>query len=207
MTAAKAVYSKSGGQERLSTSLAEGFSGHTHMHALDGACLLAKQFRLAIDGNAVHELGAQSALPFVAHQRNRSTSEATENTAASSIISRSLLSLVRFIFDFIRAPRNVQRYTRNDYAVTAVVVTMPSSMAFCAISFQSTNWMAPLGHCSAQRPQAMHFVDTPVWCRRGHVPGASLADMPQPMHVLVSTTRAPVFVGRRWHGPGQYFTH
>ena len=71
---------------------------------------------------------------------------------------------------------------------------MPSSMIFCAISCQSMNWMAPLGHCSAQRPQEMHFVDTPVSVStRGMFQGHAWLHMPQPMHFLVSTVRAPVF--------------
>ncbi len=47
----------------------------------------------------------------------------------------------------------MRRYT------SVTVRTTPMSMHFWAMSCQSMNWMAPLGHCSAQRPQLMHFVE------------------------------------------------
>ena len=79
------------------------------------------------------------------------------------------------------------------YACTRVVVlTTPWSMTFCAISSQSMNLMAPFGHCSAQRPHEMHFVDTPVsLSTRGMFHGHAWLHMPQPMHFFVSTVRAP----------------
>ena len=48
------------------------------------------------------------------------------------------------------------------------------------------NLMAPFGHCSAQRPHEMHFVDTPVsLSTRGMFHGHAWLHMPQPMHFFV----------------------
>ena len=67
-------------------------------------------------------------------------------------------------------------------------------MTFCAISSQSMNLMAPFGHCSAQRPHEMYFVDTPVSeSTTGMFHGHAWLHMPQPMQRSASTLRAPDF--------------
>lgn len=77
------------------------------------------------------------------------------------------------------------------------VETTPSSMAFWAISSQSMNLMAPLGHCSAQRPQEMHLVDVPgLGVDVGHVPRAGgRAHAAADAHVLVDNTSAGFLIG------------
>ena len=79
-----------------------------------------------------------------------------------------------------------RRYT------SVTVRTIPMSMHFWAMSCQSMNWMAPLGHCSAQRPQLMHFVEVRLSVSmRGMFHGQACAHMPQPMQRSLSTMRAP----------------
>ena len=66
-------------------------------------------------------------------------------------------------------------------------------MTFCAMSSQSMNLMAPFGHCSAQRPQLTHLVDTRLSeSTRGMFHGQAEAHMPQPMQRSASTMRAPL---------------
>lgn len=80
----------------------------------------------------------------------------------------------------------MRRYT------SVTVRTTPMSMHFWAMSCQSMNWMAPLGHCSAQRPQLMHFVEVRLSVSmRGMFHGHACEHMPQPMHMSLSTMRAP----------------
>ena len=63
----------------------------------------------------------------------------------------------------LRAPFPFLSSMRITYRPCAYTVeTSPLSMHSCAISIQSMNWMAPFGHCSAQRPHDTHFVETPV---------------------------------------------